>query len=365
LSRFDALIDEIYEAAVVPERWPDVLQSFSQASSSFGGAFFATNPHFSGWVASPGMVDLATAFMEQGWAAKNPRTARAVQRGLVGFVCDHDLLSAEEIESDPTYRFLREMGGGWCAGIVTPVPSGDNIVFSWERAYAEGPFSREEIGSFNAVAGPLRRAALVAARLGLEKARAATETMRALGLPAAVLSRSHRLLLTNDLFEKFIPSLFLDGAHRCAITDPRADALLKGVLEQMKAGPCTSQSLHSLPVAGRADRAPMVVHVVPIRGAAQDIFNAAACLLVVTELDKRAGVGATLIQGLFDLTPAETRIAQGIAEGLTPDEIATRHAIAIGTVRSHLKSAFAKTGTTRQTELAILLSRTTLGGGGS
>jgi DNA-binding CsgD family transcriptional regulator len=41
-------------------------------------------------------------------------------------------------------------------------------------------------------------------------------------------------------------------------------------------------------------------------------------------------------------------------------EIAGRHGVSIGTVRTHLKSAFAKTGTTRQAELAILLSRTTL-----
>ena len=360
MRRFDAMIDQIYEAALVPELWPDVLQSFCEASSSFGGALFATNPHFSGWVASPGMVGLVTSFFEHGWAAKNPRTARAVERVLVGFVRDHDLLSQDEIETHPAYRFLRENGGGWCAGIVTPVPSGDNIVFSWERRYADGPFSREEIGCFNSVAGPLRRAALVASRLGLEKARAAAETMRALGLLAAVLSRANRVLLTNDLFEKFIPSVFQDGAQRCAITDPRADTLLKGVLEQMNAGQSSSGSLHSLPIAGSPERGPMVVHVVPIRRAAHDIFNAAACLLVVTELDRCAGPDATILRGLFDLTPAEAKVAQCVAEGMAPSEIATKHDISIETVRTHLKSAFAKTGTTRQTELAILLSRTSV-----
>jgi DNA-binding CsgD family transcriptional regulator len=243
---------------------------------------------------------------------------------------------------------------------VTPVPSGDNIVFSWERPYADGPFSREDIESFNAVAGPLRRAALVAARLGLEKARAAAETMRALGLPAAVLSRSHRILLTNDLFERFIPSLFQDGAQRCSMTDQRADALLKAVLERMTAWHWDSSILHSLPVAGRLDRPPMIVHVVPILRAAQDVFNSAACLLVVTQLERNAGPEATILQGLFDLTPAEARVAQAVAEGMAPEEIAAAHEISIGTVRTHLKSAFAKTGATRQTELAILLSRTRL-----
>jgi DNA-binding CsgD family transcriptional regulator len=355
------MIDQIYEAAIVPELWPKVLQAFCQASSSFGGVLFATNPHFSGWVSSPRMFELVQSFFEQGWAAKNIRTARAVQRGLFGFVGDLDLLSPEEMDADPTYRFFRESGGGWCAGIVTPVPCGDNIVFSWERRYADGPFSRDELDSFNALAGPLRRAALVAARLGLEKARAAADTMRALGLPAAILSRSHRILLTNDLFEKFIPSHFQDGAQRCSMTDQRADSLLQAVLERMNARPCSSSAPHSLPAPGRPDRPPMIVHVVPILRAAQDVFNSAACLLVVTELNSTAGPDATILRGLFDLTPAEARVAQAVAQGMAPSEIATRLDVSIGTVRTHLKSAFAKTGTTRQTELAILLSRTRLG----
>jgi DNA-binding CsgD family transcriptional regulator len=105
----------------------------------------------------------------------------------------------------------------------------------------------------------------------------------------------------------------------------------------------------------------MIVHVVPILRAAQDVFSSAACLLVVTELTFSAGPEATLLRGLFDLTPAEARVAQAVAEGMTPSEIASKQHISIGTVRTHLKSAFAKTGTTRQTELAILLSRTRIG----
>ena len=95
-----------------------------------------------------------------------------------------------------------------------------------------GPFDPETIQSFNGMASHLRRAALVAARLGLEKARTAAETMGALGLPAAVLSRSNQLLSTNDLFEKFVPSLFQDYTKRLVIRDVRADALLKNALDR-------------------------------------------------------------------------------------------------------------------------------------
>jgi DNA-binding CsgD family transcriptional regulator len=49
-------------------------------------------------------------------------------------------------------------------------------------------------------------------------------------------------------------------------------------------------------------------------------------------------------------------VASGVAEGLTLDEIAERHGVAVGTVRTQVKSVFAKTGSNRQSQLAALLA---------
>lgn len=57
----------------------------------------------------------------------------------------------------------------------------------------------------------------------------------------------------------------------------------------------------------------------------------------------------------LDLTSAQARLALFLAEGGTIGEYAQVMGIKISTVRTHLKSIFAKTGVKRQTELAILL----------
>ena len=57
----------------------------------------------------------------------------------------------------------------------------------------------------------------------------------------------------------------------------------------------------------------------------------------------------------FDLTAAQARLALFLAEGGTITEYASAMGVKISTVRTHLKSIFAKTGVKRQTELAILL----------
>lgn len=58
------------------------------------------------------------------------------------------------------------------------------------------------------------------------------------------------------------------------------------------------------------------------------------------------------------LTPAEARIALGIARGEALVTIAKAHGISIATARTQLKSVFAKTGTHRQGQLVALLAGT-------
>jgi DNA-binding CsgD family transcriptional regulator len=57
----------------------------------------------------------------------------------------------------------------------------------------------------------------------------------------------------------------------------------------------------------------------------------------------------------FRLTPAEARIALGIARGKPLADIADAHGITVQTARTQLKSVFSKTHTNRQAELAVLL----------
>lgn len=62
-----------------------------------------------------------------------------------------------------------------------------------------------------------------------------------------------------------------------------------------------------------------------------------------------------VLSSRFRLTPAEARIAIGIARGKPLADIAGTHGITVQTARTQLKSVFSKTRTNRQAELAVLL----------
>jgi DNA-binding CsgD family transcriptional regulator len=356
----EGLIDEIYEASVIPELWPKVLDTISQVSGAAGGTFFTANPYTARWTASEAIWSLMREFVEDGWMLKNLRAPRAIKLNHAGFVTDFDLLTPEELETDPLYvDFLRKRGLGWCTGVTIPIPSGDVLVFTCEREFARGPFEQTVVNALNPLRPHLARAGLISARLGLERAKAAAAALGVLGLPAAVLSHTHRVLAANDLLGGIIPAVVQDKQERVHLSDRRADGLLARALAHLKR-PHAPDQVSSIPIGATDEHPAMVAHLVPVRGAAQDIFSLASCVLVVMPVSRAEVPSAEVIQGLFDLTAAEARVAQAVAGGKTLESYAAASGVALGTVRSQLKAVFTKTGLARQADLVSLLAGTIL-----
>ena len=67
-----------------------------------------------------------------------------------------------------------------------------------------------------------------------------------------------------------------------------------------------------------------------------------------------------LIQKLFGLTEAESRLAVAIASGETPKELADRTERSLETVRTQLKFVFRKLGVRRQIDLVRILTKESL-----
>ncbi|WP_338829788.1 helix-turn-helix transcriptional regulator [Bradyrhizobium sp. 27S5] len=353
----ERLIELAYEAAVLPELWPNVLHQVGEIARARGTVLLTAAPHDVRWIASPDMHDDTAAYVEGGWHQRNGRLPRLLAANHAGFLRDIDVFDTpEEVQQDFQIReFFRPRGLGWGAGTAIPVPSGDMLIYSVEREYQHGPIEREAIEQLDALRPHLARAALLSARLGMERARAATESLAILGLPAAVLRRGGRLMAANTLFDRLVPDVMQDRAERLALAAPAADALFAQALAALDQG-LISVEVRSVPIAAQGDRPPLIVHLVPIHGSARDLFDRALAIVIVTPVVPAEVPTAEVLQGLFDLTPAEARVARGIGEGRTVEAIAVAFGISRETVRNQLKAVLAKTGLGRQVELAGLLA---------
>jgi DNA-binding CsgD family transcriptional regulator len=81
-------------------------------------------------------------------------------------------------------------------------------------------------------------------------------------------------------------------------------------------------------------------------------------LIVLYAIDplQQMAVDSELLRSAYRLTRAEVRIATELANGHSVESMAELLGISVHTVRTHLKSLFAKTGTSRQGELIRLVS---------
>lgn len=352
----DEIISDIYEAAVVPDCWPALLGKMSERVDGAGALLFTVSGGIAKGIASPDLQAPFDEFNRDGWASINKRPERLIAVNYTGFLRDTDLFTIEELDNDPVYRdFYRHRGLGWAAGAKVLVPNGDLILFSFERAYAKGPVPDDVVRFLDTLRPALSRSSLLATRLGLERARAQAATLQALGLPGAVLRGRGTLLAANKLFESFIPSLVQDRRDRLHLADGAADGLLGDALQSLSQSRFDA-AVASIPVAATGERLPLILHLVPVLGAANDVFSPASALLVVTPVDRGVVPTAEVLQGLFDLTPAEARVAQGIAAAQTIDAVAETSGVSRETVRTQLKAVLAKTGVARQTELVNLLA---------
>ncbi len=345
------LIDDIYEAGVLPEKWPGVLDQLAAIADAEGTLLFAAAPGKPCWLSSPGIEEMVTTWVNGPWFQKDSRGQRLVPMKEPRFLTDLDAFTIEEIERDNYYqKFLRPIGFGWCVGTSIRSPCGDTLVFSIEKRHAKGPVPRSVAGELDQLRPHLARASLLSGRIGLERARATVAAFEMLGLPAVVMTSRGKALAVNSAMAAYSTEIRIGARDEVQFVNSAAQAVLTGTIEGRR-----GQAGCSIPVPGVAE-APFVAHVLPLRGAGLDVFTGATSLLYVTPVSQQNPPAAELLQALFDLTPAEARVAGLIAAGHTIDSITSTLSVTSNTVRTQLKSIFNKTGVSRQAELASLLS---------
>lgn len=350
------LVDRIYEAAFVPELWADVLGAIAGLGNCAAGAMLVVDRRLPPlYAATTNVADLLAAFAETPAWYDNPRIRCLYRLDYAGFIDADGAMNAHEHSQDLAGHYLRQMGLGSQLGTGVRMPGGEMISFSFERAVGADAFESATIARFDGLRPHLARASLIAARLSLQRAQAGVDTMNVLGIPAAVISASGVVMLTNRLFDAMDDVLIAAAFGRLALRDRQADRLLQVALPR-SGRPVGPVETRSIPLPAPAGGRPCVIHVMPLERAATDIFNRGAAMVAVSGYAVDGNVpDDAVLRGLFDLSPAEAGIAAGLAAGQTVSEIAAARGIGLATARTHLAQIFRKTGTGQQGQLVALL----------
>ncbi|WP_230533195.1 response regulator [Microvirga roseola] len=109
----------------------------------------------------------------------------------------------------------------------------------------------------------------------------------------------------------------------------------------------------AIAISRDSGRRSLALLVSPLRSSAAARDRAMVCVFI-SDPERRPRLPAELVARLYNLTPAETRLALALAEGKRLDEIAASFGVTRNTLTYTLGNLFRKTQTDRQTDLISL-----------
>jgi len=194
---------------------------------------------------------------------------------------------------------------------------------------------------------------------------------------------SHLATLTNRLHHQSLLLEYsnhccwlVDGQGRLAFASQRGEALLQQPGAPLRIQQGRLRARHDGVPLGKTIQRAAGVGGPPCAGLVRLDEPQRRCLLVVPvtpsllphdspplvllTLSDRA-MDQERARDLFKFTPAETRLAQLLVDGLSPEACAIKLQVSITTVRSQLRALLRKTETERQAELVAMLGRVASG----
>ncbi len=133
------LIDLIYEAALMLDRWAGVLENLTTFASGIGTVLVSSHDAHSQAISTASVAHVVAAMKTPEWAGRNIRGQLPLSLAQAQFHSDADHYTEEQMERDPLYRDLAWPSGiGHAAATWIAVPNGDNLILSVKRPRKEG-----------------------------------------------------------------------------------------------------------------------------------------------------------------------------------------------------------------------------------
>jgi len=370
-DRLSGLLDSIYTAAEEPEAWPSVLTGIMSAFDVMGVNFFINFGSSSpgGMAYAMGMDPDTLQRYNEYYFELDPMVKASVRYPPGAFLSSEYMFSNSDYVGSEFYQDLnRPAGIHHIFGATLVRTPTSYAALSINQPLGTETIRGNDLKLFQLLIPHLKRSIEVYERLLQAEGRLAFfeevvdritcgvifVDVRGYVVHANAAARS--MALEND-------GLSLDrDCVRGAVSDD-TKALRKMVNQTIEtasgeAAGCAEAIALSRPSGKR----PYQVVAAPLTGRQHERCSCRAlAVLFVTDPEATPETPEHLVRALYGLTPAESRVAENLLQGASPEEISDRYGVSLATVRSQLRSIFYKTETKRQSELVALLLRGPMG----
>jgi DNA-binding CsgD family transcriptional regulator len=371
------LAERVYEAAVDPAAWEPALRELSEALGDAAiqlslrirdaGAALVAHP-----TTEPGpvfRVHLEEKYHEiflRLFVSEFPWSSLDRRAIAERFVRSSELRNDVELEQTAFYReFMQPQGLELEEPICHVIASMETRPLAAMVVYRRKgcrPLGPADVALLDLLVPHLGRAYAIHSRLGdaRHEQSALREVLDRFPSGVILLDKDSRVVLANRSADQILAQA--DGIHldrgRPRLDDTHQDRdfqqlLTEAVQTRALRGHSHGRTLSLTRPSGRRSYASMVGPLLaPPPGTN---LREAVAILFLSDPDGSQISTTEVLEGLYDLTPAEADLLRLLAEGRSLEEVAGRRGVTMNTARSQLKQVFAKTETRRQGELVRLV----------
>jgi DNA-binding CsgD family transcriptional regulator len=358
-SAVASLIGDVYDAALDPSSWGRALAAIAELLGAPSAFLEVRRPNGrqTELIATSGLgvgsVDAHNIYSaaKEIWSAEGEALPRCKP-----LVLSHHLQAAQV--TDAGHGPLHIIGA-W----LETAPE-ELALVSFHRHPGSAGFTAKNCSTLDAVLPHLSRALVIRSRLLGFAGRGAVEAcaLDTLSFGVVITQPDGRVVYANSTAERLAAeadgfSLGSDDKSLAASSAPITAKLRRLIATAARAGARPSSRAISLPRPSGRQALIVVVMTLPPGRTGATASDEPFAILVVHNPELESGPIRVVLQDAFGLTPAEARIADGLASCASIEGLSEFYGISIETVRSHLKSIFLKTERRRQSEVMALLAR--------
>lgn len=351
------LCEGFYDAALDPSAWNDVLARVAGCLGAVGADLHLLDDdvlrcNYMGLQPPAVLEEYAVSFLN-----REPRSLALRHLAPGQVITDLQITDAQTMRKHAYYAdFLARTGLGHCIAAAPVNDARHRAYFGVHLPPAMGAPSDEMLAMVKAMQPHLGRAVSAQFRMMDAELRnhVYTDALDRLECGVAIVNDAGKLMLCNAAAQSEF-----DRGHTLKLVHERLSATLVGESRKL-------QTLIQNAIARHAQRGgAMVVHGPTQRmlgvtvDAANEEFHrrtGGAAYVYITDLHARPSQARERgLREMFGLTPAEARIAVGIADGESVQEVAARIGVTYGSARFTLKRVYEKLGVHKQGELVALI----------
>ncbi len=365
------LIDRCYGAATDDNEWPSLLKDINGFLDGHAATLFFTDAQlkpideFFGYNVSPESISDYQAYFH----TIDIRMHRAVAGGLNRIVADLDLVDEEVIKTHEFYQdFLRPIGHRYVVLAVMDLGDGTRAFLSSHRGLNQDHADSDILDRARLLLPHVRRSLQLRRRLvrANTQGQGALELLQSLGQALFLINGEGRIIWQNASADRLLHQQDGIATNEGELRASNA-AANKELQRLIKSGIAAFSQPRKRPGGMMTVPRPSMkrsyhVLVSPLSTSAEANLTSQpsrispSAAVFIMDLERNLVPPAIVLRSLYNLTPAEGRLAMAIGSGISLKAYAEQNELSIHYVRWLLKQVEAKTETRRLADLIRLLA---------